>query len=412
MLTVPARWYRDPLCLARLLIIGNLLFLLFSPPVTNIAEGFLYLLVILSARVRRLVFAAVRQPMVAACLLFAACLIVATTYGPAPRAEAISMLTGWRRMLLLPIAVGLFNETAWKTRTLWILISVLDLAALVSYGLLATHLQISHLGPAISIRNYVTQGMVFSVGVFSAAMMLKQPNNLSSAQKRFLFFSILLLASNALGVMSGRSAYMVMAVCGVAYALSFVHRQQRLGVKHIAAVLLPIAVVCVAVFTFPVARDRIEMGLHEAEHYQTADNLTSVGIRIIFLKNTLQMVRVHPILGVGTGGFRAAYARQISGATGWEATETTDPHNQFLKILAEQGIFGLAIFLGFICSAFWQRASEPFRILGLGVLCAWCTTSLFNSHFSTFSEGRFIFLWCGIMLAAASNGSLPRPGSQ
>src|ERR1700688_844425 len=65
MLTVPPsyRWYRDPLYLARLLVLGNLLFLLFSPPVTNVAEGLLYLLILIVPRVRRQVFSAFRQSM-------------------------------------------------------------------------------------------------------------------------------------------------------------------------------------------------------------------------------------------------------------------------------------------------------------------------------------------------------------
>jgi O-antigen ligase len=403
MLTVPPsyRWYRDPLYLARLLVLGNLLFLLFSPPVTNLAEGLLYLLVLTVPRVRRQVLSAVRQPMVAMSLLFGACLIVATFYGPAPRAEAISMITGWRRLLLLPIAAGLFNESEWKTRTLWIFIVVLDLAALVSYGLLLTHTHIANLGPAISVRNYVTQSMTFSVGVFSAAMLLKQSNVLSSSRKGFLLVSILLLASNALFVMMGRSAYLVMAVCGVAYALSFLPKE-RFGIKHLAAVVLPIMAVCIAVLLVPISRDRLQLALNQAEHYQTEPGVTSVGIRIIFLKNTLKIIEKHPLFGVGTGGFRVAYEQQVADVKGWQATSTTDPHNQFLKIFAEEGIVGLAIFLAFIASAFWQPVAEPFRILGLGVLCGWCATSLFNSHFSTFSEGRFIFVWCGIMLGAIS----------
>ena len=37
--------------------------------------------------------------------------------------------------------------------------------------------------------------------------------------------------------------------------------------------------------------------------------------------------------------------------------------------------------------------------LSVGVLLAWCGTSLFSSHFSTFTEGRFIYLWLGVLLA-------------
>jgi O-antigen ligase len=85
-----------------------------------------------------------------------------------------------------------------------------------------------------------------------------------------------------------------------------------------------------------------------------------------------------------------------------EGMPSHDPHNQFLKIAAEHGLLGLLIFLALLVSAFRQRgAPPPYRLLGLGVLAAWCASSLFNSHFSTFAEGRFIWLWLGACLAAA-----------
>jgi hypothetical protein len=35
----------------------------------------------------------------------------------------------------------------------------------------------------------------------------------------------------------------------------------------------------------------------------------------------------------------------------------------------------------------------------VAVLAGWCATSLANSHFSTFVEGRMLFFWLGAMLA-------------
>src|SRR5262249_6299661 len=80
------------------------------------------------------------------------------------------------------------------------------------------------------------------------------------------------------------------------------------------------------------------------------------------------------------------------------------PHNQFLKILGEQGLIGLAAFLFFIYRALTCRSPSPYREIAAAVLIAWCMTSLANSHFSTFVEGRFIFFWLGAMLATPSNG--------
>jgi len=133
-----------------------------------------------------------------------------------------------------------------------------------------------------------------------------------------------------------------------------------------------------------------------------------MGIRMVLWQNTLEMIRERPLLGSGTGSFGAAYRQKVAGQSGWRAENlSSDPHNQYLKIAAEHGLVGLAVFLWLIVSAFRQPSASPYRLLGLGVLLAWCATSLFSSHFSTFSEGSFIALWCGAMLARETED---RPG--
>jgi O-antigen ligase len=111
------------------------------------------------------------------------------------------------------------------------------------------------------------------------------------------------------------------------------------------------------------------------------------------------MLRDDPIWGVGTGNFGGAYARHVDKSDRWQDSVTGDPHNQFLKIWVEQGIFGLAAFLFFIGHALTRPGRSPYRELAAAVLMGWCATSLFSSHFSNFVEGRMIFFWLGAMLA-------------
>ncbi|AKJ69001.1 hypothetical protein PATSB16_31990 [Pandoraea thiooxydans] len=397
-------WYRDTVKTARGLLIAQLVFLMFSPPLTNIAEGLLYLLVLLSPTLRQRVKAALKQPMVMGLCLFAAFLIIGMFYGNAPRAEAWSMLTGWRRLLMLPLGCAVFDDEKSKRRLLVTFIAASVACAIVSFALFFAHRPIYHYELGITVRNHATQGLLFSVAAFASAILLRDEFRRETSPRHVwraaLYVSVVLLLVNTIFITSGRSGYLAMMVLLTVYLLTLPGLgSHALAPRRLVVVAVGVAIATAALFMSPVARERIDRGLHQADTYQNTNQLTSIGIRIVFLKNTLAVIREHPWFGVGTGGFRIAYQRQVAGKQGWEAIGTTDPHNQFLKIWAEQGLLGLAAFLAFIASAFWQRVDATYRTLGGGVMCAWCATSLFNSHFSTFSEGRFIFIWCGAMLA-------------
>ena len=75
---------------------------------------------------------------------------------------------------------------------------------------------------------------------------------------------------------------------------------------------------------------------------------TSMGSRIIAWKNAIELIKEHPLLGVGTGGYEPAFVDHVKDQKGQENFLHHDPHNQFLKILAELGIVGLVIFLSFL----------------------------------------------------------------
>jgi O-antigen ligase len=142
-----------------------------------------------------------------------------------------------------------------------------------------------------------------------------------------------------------------------------------------------------------------------------AEEGTPFGQRQVFWRNTARMIADHPVFGVGTGGFQTAYAPYVRGAAGWAGNETGDPHNQFLKFQAEQGVFGLAAFLFFICWTLRCPAPMPWRALAVAALVGWCAVSLFSSEFSTHNQGRLIFFWLGAMLGGEGVTRRDRSGT-
>ena len=121
--------------------------------------------------------------------------------------------------------------------------------------------------------------------------------------------------------------------------------------------------------------------------------------------NTLEMVRDHPVLGVGAGASPAAYdpyylAREARG--GLHSKPGRDPHNHYLQLLAELGPLGLLLFaLGLAFVAVDIRRAPGFGRRALPVLMCVLVGA------ATVSSQELKVFWLGLAwatLAAAAPG--------
>jgi len=380
---------------ARWLLILLLIALLFSPPLVNLFELTLFAMFIFIDELRKRMVLALKQPLVIATLCFYLLLLLDTTYSLVSWKESLSSFWGWRKILLLPISVALFDEKIWKQKLAFVFIMVTTMCAVLSFLSKFLGFTIHTYPVGIIIRNHATQGIIFSVAAFTVAtLLISIPAIFSRLQKWGLCICIFILTVNVIYITPGRSGYLALIVLGLIFAVAYAYLNKKIVVPLIILGLIPIVLL-----SSPTVRQRISQGVNEAELYKSRAEATSMGIRMVLWNNTIELIRERPLLGVGTGAFQQAYKTEVVNEPSWKQDITHDPHNQFLKIATEQGIVGLIVFIGMILSAFWQKPSFTYYILGIGILFAWCGNSLFSSHFSTFSEGRFIFLWCGVMLA-------------
>ncbi len=384
--------------LARWLLISLGITILFSPFLSNVIEITLLGLFMLSKDLRVRFWHYKNQPLLLASGLFICLLFVDCFYSVAPLKETLESIWGWRKILLLPIGLILFNDTLWKNKfaySLIIFISIVSLFCIVFYLL---DLTIHGQEPGVLIRNHATQGMIFSVTLFLMSVFLLFKKSILPIRSLSILGFMLIILFVLVYMTPGRSGYLAFIV--VTVYLAYLLLREKLykilsGVVLLSSTLL---------LTSPIVQDRIELGVKEVQHVDTTNiESSSMGLRMTVWKNTIELIQDRPLLGVGTGGFEEAYSQKIKDNPEWEKHLLHDPHNQFLKIWAEMGIFGLMVFLSMLASSLFQKSSKMYLHLGIGVLLTWCATSLFSSHFSTFTEGRFIYIWLGIMLASESN---------
>jgi O-antigen ligase len=386
-----------PVEAARVLLIAVMVALFFSPPVTVLLELTLFALMLSFGALRARLWHALRQPMGALALAFWLVVTLGLLYGVAPREEAFNIWLSWRRVLLLAVGFALFDEARAKRQLAWTFVVVATACALASYGGVLLDFTYYKYEPGITVRNHATQGMFFAVAAFACVALFRVEE--TPATRVALGVAAVVLLANSVFITPGRSGYLVVAVLAAALVWGWpAQAPLRRAAWASGAVILALAVLA----SSPVVRQRVAQGVDEALTYrEKTTGFTSIGVRVAFLRNTVELIAARPVIGYGTGSFESAYTALVKGRPGMEGRPTHDPHNQFLKIAAEHGLIGLLVFLALLLSAFRQTGvPPPYRLLGLGVLAAWCATSLFNSHFSTFAEGRFIWLWVGACLAA------------
>jgi len=143
-----------------------------------------------------------------------------------------------------------------------------------------------------------------------------------------------------------------------------------------------------------------------AGHISDVDSALSGRVRI--WSAALCMIAEHPITGVGTRGFRSAFAHcdpAPEQAPMWGEGPALHAHQIVLEILSETGVIGLILWLSAAAMA-WQawRAQPSMRQQARPAMLALVVTVFpFNTHLAFYST-----LWGGLtlLLAALYAGSL------
>lgn len=385
--------------IAQWITAGLTIALFFSAPAVNIIEGLLILSVISSKILRNRLIEVLYSPLCIAALLFYGVIIIAAIYSIAPPNEAWGMVNGWRKIIILPFAYVTLFKTASKDLVIktFLTTSIICLIwSFLSYNLPNTFFYTTSAG--IIVKNHATQGMFFGIAML---ICLVKASDFKIFHIKSIAFHLtgLIFFINILTVTHGRSGYVITFICLISF---LIYQTRNLTFKKRSLFLIASIVTAISLFaTAEKSRNRILEGIQEMTQPRSSGDAGSMGVRTYWWKHSIEMIQKNPVFGIGTGAFAAGLDNEIKDLTGPAATKTNDPHNQFLKILVEQGVIGFLALVAIIYSAFISKnISQPYRMIGLTVLIGWCATSLANSHFSTFHEGHFIWFWLGAMLAS------------
>lgn len=380
--------------------------LMYSPPVSNVAMLVTFLACLCLPDLRLRLRQACQHPAGALAMIFWALVLLWCLVGePRPWPHRLGDFWSWRKLPWFFIMLMLFDDDTWKDKlSVWFVLGALPGLLLSSVAVLNWFnlpIEADKL-----LRNTGTQGVSFAVAAAICFWWLLRPEQ--SAQRRGLWaLGLLAFAVNVFVISVARSAYL-----GIVTLLLVVGAFQ-LSRRHWLALALGVALLVPAVFlTSERMQARVMTGVGEWQAAEGAAQESSLGWRYIFYKHSIAVIQSHGLLGVGTGGFRGAYAAQVKTLNyppnDWRARPTDDPHNQFMFVWIDFGLLGLLLFIAWIGVVALQRRSAPrYRALAAALAITWSAASMFNSHFRTFAEGHLFATIAGAMVAARARRADP-----
>lgn len=354
---------------------------------------------------------AVAHPVARAALLLFGALLAAMFYGATPLQEALATLAKYVDLMFVPIFIFLLSSVLARKRARHAFLAAMAITLAVSYMVGMKLLPVmswmndaAEPGNPVIFHSHITQNNMMAFAVFLGLLELRAA---ATWKQRYAWSAFALLAAfNVLFMVQGRTGYLILLALLGWFAWTtlarYMHQRGRSwGWRQgVVIALLPVVLATMAFYASDRLRDRVGLVVSEFQAWQPNQGRdTSTGQRLDFYYNTLQIVRQHPLAGVGTGGFPAAFAQQTQGT---EALQTRNPHNEYLMIAAQTGLGGLALLL-FLFYTQWRcapRLAAPLeQDAARGLVLAYLVNCLFNSPLLDHSDGLFFAFMTAVLFA-------------
>ena len=344
-----------------------------------------------------------------ACLMLFTALMLGMAYGATPFKEAAGILGKYSDLAFVPLLMVAARDVETRRRAMLGFLAAMLLTAVLSWMVGLGILPVAEWmwrgclpeNPAI-FRSSITQNILM---VYAAFLLALQARAATSPKIKWLASGLAVLAGgNVLFMVQGKTGYLILLVLLVYFVWQIrpqhLPRQGRKSGwgKGLLMGLLALILMLSAYQVSPRLQGRMDQMVAEFQAWQpNAGNETSTGERLDFYYNTIVLVKQHPLLGLGTGGFAAAYAQQVQGK---DVMLTRNPHNEYLMIMVQIGVTGLALLL-YLFHTLWRCAAQLPSLFeqdaARGLVLAIGAAALFNSPLLDHTEGLF-FAFASAML--------------
>jgi O-antigen ligase len=301
-------------------------------------------------------------------------------------------------LLLIPLLISLRPGAEWRNRALQAfaaaMLLTLALSFLFWWGFLPEGGFIKGTPyDAVVFKLKITHSVFMA---FTAYLLALYARDSRLAGRRWLFAVLALLAGfNVLFMVQGRTGQLVLMALTLYFFVSWLRWRGLLAGAAAAAALSG------TVYLVPSSalHQRVQTSISEFTSWRAGKPATLANMRLESWTNSLEIVRQHPVLGAGTGGFAAAYAKQVEGTS---MSKAPQPENQYLLTAVQLGALGLAALLTLFATQ-WHlaaRLATPMDTeLARALVLTMAVGCLFNSFLWDHTEALFYAWLTGLLFA-------------
>lgn len=324
-------------------------------------------------------------------LVFFGLFVIGLIYTTAPLKDGVAMLIKYNKFLLGAFFIPLFVEERWRKYAINAFIVAVMIMLIGSYLKLfgIIHYQLAKYGNVSIFKNHIAGNFLLA---FTAYLLL---HKITKSNKYWWLATLLFLLTvyNALFLNTGRTGYFILG------SLIALFLWQKFSWKGLLIAVIAIFILGGSAFLFSKSfHERAITTITNIHHYQPEKSMTSVGLRMTFAKNSIHLIKQHPIIGTGTGSFTTEYAK----IKPTPEVLTHNPHNQYLDIGVQFGIIGMLILL-FMFYRQWRDSKylpQDMRYLAEAVVLAVVLGGLANSWLMDSTEGHLYVYFISVAFAA------------
>ncbi len=310
---------------------------------------------------------------------FALLFLIGITYSEADLIDAWYRFTKHTKFIYAALFLWLFRDkqvvlyalsSFIAAMILWLILCYLKILGILDiYGHLSGH--------GVVFKSHIHASYLLSLLVFITIARYQITKNHFYLSSVLVFFTLLYLCFFS----TGRSGYAIIMIL-TSFGLYRWWQWRGIGI----AVLIIVAGGITTYQLSPHVHQRANQAAQDIKNYQAGERYSSVGLRIDYLRNGIEIIKKSPWLGTGTGSVQSAFEAYEPNAK----FHTNNPHNEYINVAVQLGLAGLVYLILMFSHQWWLSYRLPFALqfLSQGVMLATIIGSFANSLLMDTTEGH------------------------